>query len=47
LSTDLFYTSWKNGGFGLKLLTERYGACKLNNIAHFFLRGEDTMNLIK
>jgi hypothetical protein len=47
LSTDLFYSSWKNGGFGLKLLTERYAACNLNNIAHFFLRGDDTRNLIK
>jgi hypothetical protein len=38
LSRDIFYTSGENGGLGLKLLSERYAACKLNNIAHFFLR---------
>jgi hypothetical protein len=32
LSKDLFYTANKNGGFGLKLLTERYQACKYNTI---------------
>jgi hypothetical protein len=30
LSKDLFYTTTKNGGLGLRLLTERYQACKYN-----------------
>jgi hypothetical protein len=44
LSKSLFYTSWKNGGLDLKNLRERYFACKFNNLAHFFLRDEETRN---
>jgi hypothetical protein len=40
LSKDLFYTSNKKRGLGLRLLTERYQACKYNAIAHFFQRDE-------
>jgi hypothetical protein len=39
---DMFYTSWKNGGLGIKTLRERYFACKFNNLAHFFLRDDET-----
>jgi hypothetical protein len=41
LSKYLFNTSNKNGGLELRLLTERYQACKYNAIAHFFQRDEE------
>jgi hypothetical protein len=44
LSKDLFYTSAKCGGLGLKNLRERYFACKFNNLAHFLVENEDTRN---
>jgi hypothetical protein len=47
LSKDLFYTSTKNGGLGLRQLTERYQACKYNTIAHFMQRDEGTKEFIK
>jgi hypothetical protein len=47
LSKDLFYTSWKYGGLRLKNLRERYTECKFNNVAHFFLRYQETRNFIK
>jgi hypothetical protein len=33
---DLFYVTTKNGGLCLRLLTERYQACKYNTVAHFY-----------
>jgi hypothetical protein len=46
LSKDLFYSSWKYGGLGVKNLRERYAACKINNISHFLLCDKDTRNFI-
>jgi hypothetical protein len=47
LSKDLFYTSTKNGGLGLRQLTERYQACKYNTVAHFLQRDEGTKEFIR
>jgi hypothetical protein len=47
LSKDLFYTANKNGGRGLRLLTERYQACKYNTITHFSRKDEGTRKFIK
>jgi hypothetical protein len=47
LSKDLFYTATKNGGLRLRLLTERYQACKYNTIAHFLQRDDGTRGFIK
>jgi hypothetical protein len=47
LSKDLFYVSTKNGGLGLRLLTERYQACKYNSVAHFLQRDEGTKKFIE
>jgi hypothetical protein len=47
LSKDLFYTSWKSGGFVIKNLRERYAVLKLNNAAHFYLRDEETREFIE
>jgi hypothetical protein len=47
LSKDMLYTSTKNGGLGLRLLTERYQTCKYNTVAHFLQRDEGTREFIK
>jgi hypothetical protein len=47
LSKDLFYTANKKGGLGLRLLAERYQACKYKTIAHFFQRDEEIKKFIK
>jgi hypothetical protein len=47
LSDDLFYTASKNGGLGLKNLSERYLTCKYNRMAHFFHINEETKDFIK
>jgi hypothetical protein len=47
LSKDLFYIANKNGGLELRLLRERYQACKYNTRAHFFQRDEGTRKFIK
>jgi hypothetical protein len=47
LSTDMFYSSWKYGGFWLKCLAERYLACKLNALAHFYQRDNGTRRIIE
>jgi hypothetical protein len=47
LSKDMFYTATKNGGLRLRLLTERYQACKYNTVAHFLQRDEGTREFIK
>jgi hypothetical protein len=46
LSKDLFYTSWKYGGLGIKNLRESYAACKINNISHFLIRDNNTREFI-
>jgi hypothetical protein len=43
----MFYTSTKNGGLGLRLLTERYQAYKYNTVAHFLQRDEGTREFIE
>jgi hypothetical protein len=45
LSKDLFCTTNKNECLGLRLLTERYQACKYNTIAHFFKKMTEQENL--
>jgi hypothetical protein len=47
LSKDMFYSSWKYEGLGIKNMKERYSVCKLNNVAHFWLRDDDTRRFIK
>jgi hypothetical protein len=47
LSKDMFYTSTKNGGLRLRLLTERYQACKYNTVANFLQRDEGTREFIR
>jgi hypothetical protein len=46
LSKDIFYSSNKNGGFGLRLLAEIYQACKNNTRADFLQRNQETRNLM-
>jgi hypothetical protein len=36
LSKCLFYTSWKDGGLGLKSMVDRADACKLNQIVQLY-----------
>jgi hypothetical protein len=36
LSKSLFYTSWKDGGLGLKSMVDRADACKLNQIVQLY-----------
>jgi hypothetical protein len=45
LSKDMFYSSWKYGGFGIKKTLKKYSVCKINNLAHFWLRDEDMRRL--
>jgi hypothetical protein len=45
LSKDIFYTSTKNGGLGLRLLTERYQACTYNTATHFYKEMMEQENL--
>jgi hypothetical protein len=47
LSKNIFYTSCKNGGLNLKNLKERYTACKMNSLAHFYLSNEESRCFIK
>jgi hypothetical protein len=47
LSEDMFYSSTKNWGLGLRILTERYQACKYNTVAHFLQRDEGTREFIE
>jgi hypothetical protein len=47
LSKDMFYSSWKYGGLGLKNMGEIYDVCKLNNVSHFWLRDDNTRRFIK
>ncbi|GMO19738.1 MAG: hypothetical protein Ta2E_10790 [Mycoplasmoidaceae bacterium] len=42
LSKNIYYLSWKDGGFGLKNMEERYAVMKLNNTAQLFLKSEET-----
>jgi hypothetical protein len=46
LSNDLFYTSWKFGGFGRKKMTERYEEYKFNALSYFFQRDQEMKKLI-
>jgi hypothetical protein len=46
LSKDMFYSSWKYGGLGIRNMKERYAVCKMNNVAHFYLRDDDTKRFI-
>jgi hypothetical protein len=43
---DMFYKTWKYDRIELKCLSESYIACKFNNLANFFLRDDDTRQLI-
>jgi hypothetical protein len=46
LSKDMFYTSWKKGGLGLKNLREIF-CVKFHNFPHFFLRDDETTHFAK
>ncbi|GMO18120.1 MAG: hypothetical protein Ta2E_09230 [Mycoplasmoidaceae bacterium] len=42
LRKSLYYLSWKDWGFGLKSMEERYAVMKLNNTAQLFLKNDET-----
>jgi hypothetical protein len=35
LSKDMFYSSRKYGGLGIRYMRDRYAVCKMNNVTHF------------
>jgi hypothetical protein len=43
----MFYAAWQYGDLAIKKMRERYSSCKLNNVAHFYLRDDGTRRFIK